>query len=251
MATTNNYEYSEGSLSTTLVLAKSYLYMGLGLLISGLTAFLVSFLFSWALGNPDVINNGLEGTVAITYLMVMIVSFLGLLIDGVVLRRSLVRSKRSAWPPYIIYSIFMGVFLSSFMLLGVDFKTMGMALCITALSFTIMFLIGARFKSAHPILAAMAGLGIGSVLIFLVFGFLALLAGSWTTYIMINAVVSLVILFVTVLVAGIDGARCREIVEQGFLQKNVALYCAFIMYGDFIAIFIRVLRVLLIFSRKK
>ncbi|MCQ2742882.1 MAG: Bax inhibitor-1 family protein [Bacilli bacterium] len=245
MATTNNYEYSEESLSTNLTLAKSYLYMALGLLLSAFVAFGTSFLFSFLLGSPD-LSTDAQGAVAITYIVIMIATFVGLLIDSFVISKVIVKGQKSAWPPYIVYACLMGVFLSSFMLVGIDFKTMGMALAITALAFTIMFVIGAKCKGAHPILTAMAGFGIGAVLILLVASIFALFFGGWTQYLMMNIVASMIVLVITILVAGIDGARCAQIIEQGALQKNLALYCAFIMYGDFVIIFIRVLYFLLI-----
>ena len=233
------------------LLAKSFGYMALGLAISGLVAFLTSYLFvyvlSWTGGKGQIASAYSRG-----YLIVMAVSFVGLLISGFAMSLVMAKNKHSAWAPYILYTIFMGVFLSSFLILGIDFQTIGEAFLLTSASFLAMFLIGYFSKGGVRILGMVVSLLATMVLLFALFWLIkVLISGNGAGYFAYDMIVSGAILLISVLVVAIDAYNIKRITEKAQGMKNVALYCAFTMYSDYIIIFLRVLYILLLAAGRK
>ncbi len=231
--------------------AKAFGYMALGLAISGLVAFVTSYIFvfilKWA---------GEKGQIATAYstgyLIVMIVSFVGLLVTGVVMSAVMAKNKHSAWVPYILFTVFMGVFLSSFLILGIDFQTIGEAFLLSSAAFLAMFLIGYFSKGGVKILAMVASLIAMMTLFFAMFWLIkVLISGNNVGYFAFDMIVSLAILVVSVLVVAVDAYNIKRILERAEGMKNVALFCAFTMYTDYIIIFLRVLYVLVLVAGKK
>lgn len=233
------------------LLAKSFGYMALGLAISGAVAFLVSFLFVYVLRWA-----GERGQIAAAYsrgyLIVMAVSFVGLLISGLLMSIVMARNKRSAWVPYILYTVFMGVFLSSFLILGIDFKTVGEAFLLTSASFLAMFLIGYYSKGGVRILGMVVSLLATMAFLFSLFWLIkVLVSGNGIGSFIYDMILSGAILLISVLVVAIDAYNIKRITEKAQGMKNVALYCAFTMYSDYIIIFLRVLYILLLAAGRK
>ena len=121
------------------LLARVFGYMGIGLVITAVVSFLFAWLFSTLFQSPDIdtINNS-----AIAYIIIMIVSGVALIIDTFVMQAMMRKSHTAMWVSYIIYTVLMGVFMSSFLLFGFDFYTIGVAFGLTAAVFLIMFAIG-------------------------------------------------------------------------------------------------------------
>ena len=233
------------------LLAKSFGYMALGLAISGVVAFLVSYLFVYVLKWA-----GERGQIATAYsrgyLIIMFVSFVGLLVSGLVMSLVMAKNKRSAWVPYILYTIFMGVFLSSFLILGIDFQTIGEAFLLTSASFLAMFLIGYFSKGGVRILGMVVSLLATMILLFALFWLIKILVtGNAIGYFAYDMIISGAILLISVLVVAIDAYNIKRITEKAEGMKNVALYCAFTMYSDYIIIFLRVLYILILVAGKK
>ena len=64
-------------------------------------------------------------------------------------------------------------------------------------------------------------------------------------------IVSLATFAAVMLITIWDMARIKAIAQQGEMTKNISLYCAFVLYNDFIYIFLRILRiVLIVFARR-
>ena len=59
-------------------------------------------------------------------------------------------------------------------------------------------------------------------------------------------IVSLAVFAGMMLITIWDVARIKNIAQDGEMTNNTSLYCAYILYNDFIHIFIRVLKILLI-----
>ncbi len=241
------------STPTNRLLAKSFGYMALGLAISGLVAFLTSYIFvyilKWASERGQIATAYATG-----YITIMVVSFVGLLVSGLVMSIVMARNKRSAWVPYILYTIFMGVFLSSFLILGIDFQTIGEAFLLTSTSFLAMFLIGyyAKGGKGMRILAMVTSLFAITLLVFALFWLIKILVtGNAIEYYLYDMVVSGAILLLSVIVVIFDAYNIKRIIEKADGMKNVALYCAFTMYCDYIVIFLRVLYFLVLIGGKK
>ena len=247
----SSFQESNAATPANRQLAKSFGYMALGLAISGLVAFLVSYLFVYVLkwaGERGQFASAFAGY----YFAVMAISFVGLLVTGVVMSIVMARNKHSAWVPYILYTVFMGVFLSSFLILGIDFQTIGEAFLLTSASFLAMFLIGYFSKGGVRILGMVASL-LGTMALFFALFWLIkiLISGNGAGYFAFDMIFSGVILLISVLVVAIDAFNIKNILEKADGMKNVALYCAFTMYSDYIIIFLRVLYILLLVSSKK
>ncbi len=227
--------------SSSFSYAKVYLWMTLGLVITGLVAFFLPSLltlmatqFSWSsetLGNV----------------------YLGLLIASAVLMLpAMFLITFKAWQPksalmtasYVIYTFLMGILLSSVFLTvlatsdsyGDYISTIGVSFLISAFSFFVMGLIGLFSKrNLGVLLPLLITLCLGSLTISLVNVFLR----SPMIYWIIDFVSFAIILIVT----AIDMNRMKQLAENGGLssETNIALYCAFNLYVDFINIFLRVL----------
>lgn len=227
------------------LLAKVFGYLAIGLAITAIVSFGLAYLFANLIfADPD--------TGFTAYLVLMICSGVALIIDTFVMHFMLRRAKHSLWAPYIIYTVLMGVFLSSFLLIGIDFATIGLAFGITALVFGIMFLIG-YFSPVNLNLFATIALGMLSTfsMIFLVFWIMIMITGNTWAYYLWSIVYSLVIAVVVLLVTAVDAYNLKKMAKSGqIISNNVALYSAFSMYVDFINIFVRVLYVLILMSSK-
>ena len=233
-----------GDSNTVLSIAKVFLFMFAGLLITALVAFGVGALMYYqiaALGNEQA---------ASTYLVVVIVSAIALLVDMLIINFVVLRGRHSVLVPGIIFCVLVGV-LFSMLTLFIPWEIIGMAFGVTALAFLIMSAIAFISKgNMAPILIVIIGLTIGAGFLAL-FNFLfALITGSVieVLYWVVEFAILALILFVTIF----DLWRIKKIAENGAMSNNIALYCAFVMYTDFINVFIRILYFLLIiFARKK
>ena len=64
-------------------------------------------------------------------------------------------------------------------------------------------------------------------------------------------IIDFVIFIAIMLLTLVDIVRITRIAEQGEMSTNLALYCSFIIYVDFIYIFIRIVYYLAIFSQRR
>lgn len=238
--------------SDKTVLAKSFGYMSLGLAVSAAVAFLVSYLFAYVLvWTADPSTGELSSSVSTGYVIFLIATLLGLLIDGIIVNAVIVKNKHSAWVPYIIYCVLMGAFLSSFMMLGIDFATIGESFLLTSAAFLVMFLIGYFSKANLNILGMVLSLVLILGLVFVSFwGITILVSGRAWDYYLYDLVVSGAILLVSILAVSIDAYNIKRVIATGDGMKNLALFCAYSMYCDYVVLLVRVLRVLVILKGK-
>ena len=231
------------SVNVSKTLAKCFGYMAIALVITALSAFGVGLLFTKLIFADYIFAGEITGMNAdafVGYMVVMIASFLLLVIDSFVMTKMVAKPNRSAWIPYIIYAILMGVFLSSFLVFGVDFATIGEAAGISAAVFGALFLVG-WFSKKDLNVWAYIGISFLSILFFFgIFGLLlwVFLPGAGLVY---NLIFSLALAVVLLIVIATDVFNIRRIIERGGNSDNLALYCAFVMYGDFVVIFVRIL----------
>lgn len=226
--------------STSIVnFAKVFLYMFVYIAITAAVAFGLGYIIS-----TSYVNSGASEEIPTIYLGLLIGSAIALLIMMLVINFIVIRGKHSVLVPSIIYSVLVGVLFSA-LTIFVDWKIMGMAFGITAGIFLIMTLIATFTRGNMSPLAMMAmGLFLGSGILVLV----NLFIGSSTIYWVITFAIFAAIMFITMF----DIWNVKKITENRQEDKNISYYCAFIMYVDFINIFLRILYFLLIiFGNKK
>ncbi len=232
--------------STTLSLVKVYLWFALGLLITGVVSFVLPYLFG------ALVSKGTSAdTLANVYIGLLIGSIVLMIPSFIIIN---VQGFRKNFPvmitSYIIYSLCMGVLLSSLILLfigsGEGLNTIYLAFFITGGIFLICGLIGALTKNSnlkivYPILFSIL---IGILVISLVNIFI----GSNTLYLILDFVLFGVMIISTIL----DMHNINKIAEKGGFENgnNLAVYCAFTIYVDFIWLFIRIVYYLLLAKNK-
>ena len=237
---------SSYSSTGTYSLVRIFLYMFVGLLITAGVAVGLGLIFSNILGKPNISDAELSQA-ALTYFIIMGISALGVLILSVVLNVVLYRGNHSLIVPSILFTIFMGVLLSSFTIF-IDWSVLGLAFGITAGTFGLMALIAFLSKGNLSGLAV-AGIGllIGAVLLGLVNWIMWLVSPS--TWSSLNVIISFILLAAMMLITIYDMWRIKKICEHGEMNTNIELYCAFTLYTDFIYILIRILLIILASKR--
>lgn len=236
-------------ITTSKATAIAFGYMGIGLLITAIVAFILGFVFDRVInGNLD--NEAILEQTLMTYVAIIIVSGVGLLIDGFVINFMAIRGKKSIWVPYVIYCILMGALFSCFMLGGIDPWTIGEAFLLTAAVFLIMFAIGYFSKvNLNPI----AYVGLALVLMLMAFALFVFIAFAITgfssealatTYIITELAMYGLICLLMILMVAVDAYNIRKILTRASDNPNVILYCAYVMYVDFIVILMRVIYIL-------
>lgn len=237
--------------STAFSITKVFGYMFIGLLITAAIALGLGAYFGMVLlkdAGSDAATR-VQATNAIILLVLLIVSAIAVLVLSLVVPIVVVRGRGSVLVPAILYAVFMGIMLSS-LAVFIDWQILGITFGITALVFGLMALIALLSKSRLNGLAIAAiGLFVGAGLLSLTF-FILILLGVYVgpLYWAISLITFAAVMLITIW----DMARIKHIAEKGELTKNVSLYCAYVLYNDFIIIFLRILRfVLIIFGNGK
>ena len=241
---TENYvEKKNGTVAFSL--AKVFLYMFVGLFITAVVAFGVGAFVYYRFNvdaNPE--------AVLTPYFAILIASAIGLFIDMLVINFVTLRGRHSILVPGIIYTVLVGV-LFSMLTIVVDWRIIGLAFGITALVFLLMSAISFLTKgNMSGILVVIIGLAIGAGILSLFNWIFALATGTVVTS--LYWIVEFAIFALVMFVAIFDLWRIKKIAENGAMSNNLALYCAFVIYTDFINVFIRILYFLIIiFANKK
>ena len=237
--------------STGLSIAKVFGYMFIGLMITavialGLGAYFGLVLFKDVSSN---VNERMQAANAIVLLVLLITSIIAILVLSFVVPIVAIRGRHSVLVPAILYSVFMGVMLSS-LTIFIDWSILGVTFGITALVFGLMALIALLSKSRLNGLAIAAiGLFAGAMILSLTLWIL-MLVGFFSEP--LYWVISLLTFAAVMLITIWDMARIKYIAQKGEMTKNISLYCAYILYNDFIVIFLKILRfVLIIVGNKK
>ena len=233
-----------------LSIAKVFGYMFIGLAITaaislGLAAF---FRFVWGVNSEQAINETLASNAAIALIVLLIVSAIGLIVLSIVVPITVARGRHSVLVPALIYSVLMGIMLSTICIF-VPWSLLGLTFGITSLVFGLMALIALLSKGRLNGLAIAAmGLFFGAAILSLVLWMMMLFGVfSGTLYWIVSLATFAAVMLITIW----DMARIKAIAQQGEMTKNISLYCAFVLYNDFIYIFLRILRiVLIIFARR-
>lgn len=226
-------EQNEGSVNTkarVLNMAKVYLYLGLELLITGVVAFGLGFAFHfWMQSDPNGAKSGLLAILITSGVLAIIMCF--------VLSASMLGKGKLVKPIIFVYTILMGVLIST-LVMYVDWRILGMAFGITCAIFLVDALIASFIKKdlnwvAFAAVSMIFGAGI-CALITLPFTLIMpanMIGMVWAIDIIFFIAINLITL--------VDIVRMNKIAETGAMEGNLALYCSFTIYVDFIYIFIK------------
>ena len=182
----------------------------------------------------------------------IIVSAVALLVMSFVLPITFIRGRHNIIVPLMIYVVLMGVLLSMFtwafepIILVESFG-------ITALVFGIMALLGHLSKGkVAGIGIIMLGLILGAGILSLVNFVMIMIGGIKPENVMISWIVSLAVFAFLMFMTMWDVARINQIANKGMNSgNNLVYYCAYILYSDFIALLVRVVYYVALFSRRR
>ena len=237
--------------SKGLFLTKVYGWMFICLMITTLVAAALGygsmFLLDSVASDAEAFANLVTGMV-----VTLIISVIALLIMSFVLPITFIRGKHNIIVPLMIYVTLMGVLLSTFTWLFEPIILVE-AFGITALIFGIMALLGHLSKGRLAgIGVIMLGLIIGAGILSIVNFLMILIGGIKEENIMISWIVSLAIFAFLMFMTMWDVARINQIASKGGTgNNNLVHYCAYILYSDFIALLVRVVYYLAIFTRRR
>lgn len=240
----NRVDVSEG----TKFIGVTFLYLFVAILFTAGIMFLTSFgLNSLWMASPEASTSLILGIFIGTSIVEIVTVF--------VMQFAILRKGRSPLGAYIAYAVCNGLFLgalatflnvfggfenpyylyaTAFGITAVMFALMGLAGILLGRRARIIGLIGISF------LIGAALFGLANWIWFMIFG-----AIDWM-FMIVSAISTIGVLLITVW----DVARIKVIAENGTGSNNLALYCSFTLYVDFIYIFMRVLSLIIRFSRR-
>ncbi|HBS10376.1 MAG TPA: hypothetical protein DEA28_01395 [Firmicutes bacterium] len=239
---------------TSKIYVKVFLYFGLALLISALTAFGFSSLFY----NLLLSDINVE-TLIIGYYISLIISVVGMFVCSFIVNLYCNKKGKGLIIPYLLYSVFIGVLLSSFTVYLGSPYIFGTALGLTSLIFFGTCLIGAllgdKIKVGYLALVFVL-FGIGVICLFNLVLLPLVFTGSQTILSTYGALIwglEFLFLIVIILYIAIDMNRLKRVAlnNGNMIQTNLALYFALNLFTDFINLFIRILRIVAIFAGNK
>lgn len=231
-------------------MAKVILWLGLGLLITGIVS----------LGMPDLLTliaNSNASAAQNFYLTIMIVSAVLLIPSLIVINfQAFGRHKGLMITFYAIYSVAVGVFLSAlFLTLFYESPTsfirlISLAFLITAAVFVIFGIIGSRVKINHLVLWVTMMSLMGGALTLSLIGIFMPDQAQLPIYLVITGAILLYMMLMVL----IDFNNIKRISQNSELisnPTNLEIYCAYSLYVDFIYIFIRILILLSMGSKNR
>ena len=233
----NNDQFSEANSSKFV--GRVYGYTAIGILITTFVCAILTFLFTNVF---SVLENDLYINIYLGILIGSAVCLFGVSIWANM--TAVFKKGKSVVIPFIIYAILMGILMSS-LTMFVPGYIIAITLGITTLTFGSMFMIGHFTKRNLSTLAIVAsGLACGALMII----FFNLILFWWfpeffnlTTWLASGIIFISMMLFTIV-----DVNRVKQIAMSGVNNPNVALLCAFNLYIDFIYMFIRILRIVIV-----
>ena len=243
--------------SVNSLIGRVYGYMFFGILLTAVIAFGVGMAFNyWIFGTLNTANidytieNNLNAQGVMTLLVVLIVSAIALLVMSFVVHIVFLRGKHSVFTPAFIYCCLMGLVLSS-LVIFIPWEILGITFLITALMFGVMFLISWATKGSMHFLGVIGiGLFMGAGILSLI-GFILSLTGALGDYMGLYWIISLITFAAMMFITIWDMWRIKQIAQAGQMNDNLALYCAFTLYVDFIYLYLRVLRFVIYLMGRK
>lgn len=236
---------------------KIFAWLGLGLLTTGAIALGIPYIF---MAMTKGFTENIEAMMSI-YIALFIVSLVLMLPSAIMIGFN-VGSRNSTLMKvgYFVYVIGMGLLISTLFVnvylftydsesstaaLNPQFlSTISLSFLITAGCFLLMGLIGHFTKHMNAAIPVVMTAAIGVVIMSIVNVFLRVEMLYW--------VIDFVIFGVILLVTAIDMHNIRKICERskGMNGTNLAIYCAYSLYVDFINILVRVIYYVLILTNR-
>ena len=237
--------------SFTNSLGRVYGWVALGLLVTAVVAFALSLLFAHFIGPVTVADDATAAQkeaaqVAMTvYLAVLITSGLLVFILSIVFSLMMAKHSKKALGAYFFYTALMGVTMSSLLITGIDFYTLGVAFALTAGSFALMSLWGIKSKKNLNILGLVSLILLSSVFFsFLFYFIMGLATGNGFFFYIYDWIATLVVDLVVVICCAVDSYNMRKSLQANPGDAVVEAAWAFTMYTDFIWLFVRVVLLL-------
>lgn len=218
-----------------------FLYTFIALAITAVTSAVVGLIFSKAIAPIDEYTFEINVEAMKPYIILLIVSFV--MYFPLIIWIHLVgfRGKGRLDIPFVLYAIVMGVLISSFTMF-VPFHLISISFGITCVVFGILSLIGLTSKKDLSFLGLVAGGIFIGALIMSLFNLIWMFVFP-ATFQTMYWLISYAIFFAMMLITVYDVYRVKQIAQNGNHSTNVALFCAFNLYVDFIYIFIRILAI--------
>lgn len=230
-------------------LSRVFGWMFICLLITTVVAAGLGYGLMYAIVNA---SEETAANIASGMIVTLIVSAIALLVMSFVLPIRFIRGKKNILVPLMIYVVLMGILLSCFTWLFEPIILVE-AFGITALIFGLMALLGYLSKGrVAGIGVIMLGLLIGAGLLSIINFVMILIGGISQENVTISWIVSLAIFAFLMFMTMWDVARINQIAAKGDTgNNNLVHYCAYILYSDFIALLVRVVYYLAIFTRRR
>lgn len=233
MASFINGSATQEAKKTTSLLAQTFGWMTIGLLVTTLVSIGIAFLLNFLLQNQAteveriaLINNYyivLSVAGIIQFVLVMVIQF------GVIRQGPM---NKNITVPFLLYVANMGVVLS-FLVLVVEFDILASSLAITLILFAMMYLFARQTKwNLNGLAIVGSSLIIGGLILSLVNLFLGSSPLDWLLSFVLFGAIMLITLF--------DIWQVNKVSQAGETNKNLALFFAFRLYVDFVYIYIRI-----------
>ena len=229
----------------TTFIGATFLYLFFALLITVVVEFTAGAIMNNVLGSGYLVNGDLDAASQIfqTYIIILIASAISLIVFTIWIRLSLLKGGKGILIPFILYSVAMGILLSTFNLFLYWYEILA-AFGITTVVFGVMALIG-YFGGEKVKWFGLIGLGllVGAFIIGLTSLIWYWLAPSFynVTYTLVAGLMLIAVLFIS----SFDIYNMKKIAESGTGTPNLAMYCAFNLYVDFVYILIRILMLMM------
>ena len=212
-----NYYSYESSRNGSLT--KVFGYMFLGFLVSALSAYGLYYLL-------------INGTMDISsYGAITIFASITLIVLIFVSQYYCLRNKQGGMLTYILYTLCMGILLSSIML-TYSLKFLGFVFMCTGGSFGVMALYGLLTKRDT---GSLGMFGLGGLFGIMTLSLVNIFLRSEGIYYLISYIGLASMLAIT----AYDINRIKHLSSSGFMNEGMAIYMALQLYTDFIYIFIR------------
>lgn len=226
-----------------LNLGKVFLYMFLGILLTGV----VCTLTAWLINFYSPLSDG----VVIALSSISIFAGIGTLVCSFLAGSLTLRSKPKSFSvaiPFALYAIFVG-YLLGMIAFALPWQVFATTFGLTALIYGILALVGLLVKSNLNPLIYVASTLLGGALLLALINFIMMIFLPEIATIL-YWIVSFVIFGALMLTTIWDVWNIKKISAGYELTRNMSLYCAFRLYCDFIAIFVRLLYIVLLLAAR-
>lgn len=235
-------EVNQGVFSSLMF--KSFLFFGIELLLTALLTFGFSYLFDYIFP----INEAANMTV---YIILTIVSTIGLLITSFIVSKNAITNNKGGFLATFLYCLFMSFLLSSISFYIGYKEIVGTAVLITSCLFFIMSIFGLLIKKRIGWLIAISvGLILSAGIIYLINTFMLFPIlfgnGDFVGTVVNNIYIAeWIILIYACIITVIDVFRIKKISQGGDNSNSLALYLSLSLYSDFILILLKVISIIL------